>query len=59
MPTSDSPHTAGVPPSSTASVELPKIPVAEAIALMMALLVAVFAFQFTCIEDHGGGTGDH
>ena len=45
MPTSDSPHTAGVPPSSTASVELPKIPVAEAIALMMALLVAVFAFQ--------------
>jgi len=45
MPTSDSPHTAGVPPASTASVELPKIPVAEAIALMMALLVAVFAFQ--------------
>ena len=58
MPTSDWPHTAGVPPA-TASVELPKIPVAEAIALMMALLVAVFAFQFTYIEDHGGGTGDH
>lgn len=45
MPTSDSPHTAGVPPAATASVELSKIPVAEAIALMMALLVAVFAFQ--------------
>lgn len=44
MPTSDSPHTAGVPPA-TASVELPKVPVAEAIALMLALLVAVFAFQ--------------
>ena len=44
MPTSDSPHTAGVPPA-TASVELPKVPVVEAIALMLALLVAVFAFQ--------------
>ena len=44
MPTSDSPHTAGVLPA-TASVELPKVPVVEAIALMLALLVAVFAFQ--------------